>query len=96
MNIVFYFWISRNYFSLISSKVYCHMHFICADFDQKMEQVILVNNYDLFLLNSGGPDDTAVRSKKSRLTYVIFHISIGISTLYLEFETKMDARHSFW
>ena len=29
------------------------MHLLCADVDQKLEEVILVHHYDLFLLNSG-------------------------------------------
>ena len=48
------------------------MHFFCADFDQKLEGVILVHHYDLILLNSGGLVSTADRSKKIRLTYVVF------------------------
>ena len=37
------------------------MHLFNADFDQRLEKVILDNHYDLFLLNSGGPDSTADR-----------------------------------
>ena len=51
------------------------MHLFCADFDQKLEGVILVHHYDLILLNSGGLVSTADRSKKSRLTcVVVFYI----------------------
>ena len=35
------------------------MHLFCAGFDQKLEEVILVHHFDLFLLNIGGPDSTA-------------------------------------
>ena len=56
----FYFWVCINYFSLILSKVYCQMHLFCAE---KLEEVIMVHHYDLFLLNSGCPYSTADRSK---------------------------------
>ena len=56
------------------------MHLFCADFDNKMEELILVHHYDQFLLNSGGPDSTADRSKKSRLSMFFFTFQLGFST----------------
>ena len=52
----FYFCVCRNHVSLITLIVYCKIHLFCADFDLKVEEVILVYHYDLLLLNSGGPD----------------------------------------
>ena len=46
------------------------MHLFCADFGQKLEEVILVHHYDLFLPSFGGHDSTADSSKESRLTHV--------------------------
>ena len=47
------------------------MHLLYADF-QKLEEVTLVHQYDLFLPNFSGHDSTADSSKQSRLTYVFF------------------------
>ena len=72
----FYFLVCRNYFFfLISSKIYCHMHLFCADFNQKLKEVISVHHYDLMLLNRGGLVSTADRPKKSRLKYVFLHLN---------------------
>ena len=49
--------------------------------------MIFVHHYDLFLLNSGGPDSTADMSKKSRL-YVFFRISIVFLHLLLNLRHK--------
>ena len=60
----------------------------CADLDEKLEEVILVHRYDLFLLKSGGPDSTADRSNKSRLTYVFSHFHWVFYTFSLNLRHK--------
>ena len=65
------------------------MHLLCANFDQKLEEVILVHHYDLFLPNFGGHDSTADSSNLSKLTFVF----LAFKLFYLYF--SLNLRHKW-